>query len=89
MKQQSNICAGGKWTTYRTMAEDCVDAAIEACGIDSTCKSKMLGMRLEGGHRWTPNHFIKLAQTYGEHLLCSETWSFVLPTYVVLLIATS
>ncbi|KKA26085.1 hypothetical protein TD95_004012 [Thielaviopsis punctulata] len=23
-------CAGGKWTTYRQMAEDCVDAAIEA-----------------------------------------------------------
>lgn len=26
-------CAGGKWTTYRQMAEDCVDAAIHEFGL--------------------------------------------------------
>jgi len=26
-------CAGGKWTTYRQMAEECVDAAIPAFGL--------------------------------------------------------
>ncbi|KAL2149515.1 hypothetical protein VTH82DRAFT_8166 [Thermothelomyces myriococcoides] len=26
-------CAGGKWTTYRQMAEECVDAAIENFGL--------------------------------------------------------
>lgn len=26
-------CAGGKWTTYRQMAEDCVDAAIREFGL--------------------------------------------------------
>jgi glycerol-3-phosphate dehydrogenase len=27
-------CAGGKWTTYRQMAEECVDAAIQEFGLD-------------------------------------------------------
>jgi len=57
--------AGGKWTTYRKMAEDCVESAIKICGLKASNKSTTLGMRLEGGHKWTPNHFIKLAQTYG------------------------
>ncbi|CAM1509227.1 Fc.00g029660.m01.CDS01 [Cosmosporella sp. VM-42] len=26
-------CAGGKWTTYRQMAEECVDAAVEEFGL--------------------------------------------------------
>lgn len=58
--------AGGKWTTYRTMAEDCVNAAIETCKLQPSKQGcQTLGLRLEGGHQWTPNHFIKLAQTYG------------------------
>ena len=48
------------------MAEDCVESAIKICGLKASNKSTTLGMRLEGGHKWTPNHFIKLAQTYGE-----------------------
>jgi len=57
--------AGGKWTTYRMMAKDCVDAAVKVGEIEPPKESDTLGMRLEGGHKWTPNHFIKLAQTYG------------------------
>jgi glycerol-3-phosphate dehydrogenase len=29
-------CAGGKWTTYRQMAEDCVDAAIKEFQLNTT-----------------------------------------------------
>ncbi|KAH8897835.1 DAO-domain-containing protein [Thozetella sp. PMI_491] len=28
-------CAGGKWTTYRQMAEECVDAAVKEFGLQS------------------------------------------------------
>ena len=47
------------------MAKDCVDAAVKVGEIELPKESDTLGMRLEGGHKWTPNHFIKLAQTYG------------------------
>ncbi|KAI1323848.1 FAD dependent oxidoreductase-domain-containing protein [Xylariaceae sp. FL0255] len=28
-------CAGGKWTTYRQMAEECVDAAVKGCKLST------------------------------------------------------
>lgn len=38
---------GGKWTSYRLMAEDTVDKAIEVCGLAKTkCKTKK--MRIHG-----------------------------------------
>ncbi len=58
--------AGGKWTTYRHMAEETVDAAIQACNLkpkNGSCST--LGLFLEGGHNWTPTSFIKLVQNYG------------------------
>lgn len=30
-------CAGGKWTTYRQMAEECVDAAVKEFGLETKC----------------------------------------------------
>lgn len=57
--------AGGKWTTYRHMAEETVDAAIEACGLKPKQDCTTLGLFLEGGHNWTPTSFIKLVQNYG------------------------
>jgi glycerol-3-phosphate dehydrogenase len=57
--------AGGKWTTYRHMAEETVDACIEACGLKPTFNCSTLGLFLEGGHNWTPTSFIKLVQNYG------------------------
>ena len=56
---------GGKWTTYRSMAVDTVDAAIEKCGLTPKHPSGTDGLTLDGGYRWTPNHYIKLAQNYG------------------------
>ena len=56
--------AGGKWTTYRSMASDTVDAAIKACNLQAGgCKTD--GLMLEGGEGWTPTFFIRLVQDFG------------------------
>ncbi|CAF0925217.1 unnamed protein product [Brachionus calyciflorus] len=57
--------AGGKWTTYRSMAEETVDAAIKACGLKPKNGCITKGLFLEGGHNWTPTSYIRLAQDYG------------------------
>ena len=62
---QKVTIAGGKWTTYRHMAEETVDAAIKACGLKPKTEMSTLGLFLEGGHHWTPTSFIKLVQNYG------------------------
>jgi glycerol-3-phosphate dehydrogenase len=38
--------AGGKWTTYRSMAEETVDAAIAACNLKPKSQSNTLGKTL-------------------------------------------
>lgn len=58
--------AGGKWTTYRLMAEETIDAAIKSnsdLNFASECKTK--GFLLEGAHNWSPTLFIRLVQDYG------------------------
>jgi glycerol-3-phosphate dehydrogenase len=57
--------AGGKWTTYRSMAEETVDAAIKACNLKPKNGCITKGLLLEGGHSWTPTSFIRLVQDYG------------------------
>ncbi|HBJ36053.1 MAG TPA: FAD-dependent oxidoreductase [Planctomycetaceae bacterium] len=44
---------GGKWTTVRKMAEDCVDRAIESAGLQATpCHTQSIPLhRLAGGKR--------------------------------------
>ena len=59
------IFLGGKWTTYRSMAIDAVNAAVKYCGLKQKRESGTDGLILDGGYRWTPNHYIKLAQNYG------------------------
>ncbi|KAI5705537.1 hypothetical protein M8J76_006340 [Diaphorina citri] len=59
--------AGGKWTTYRAMASESIDALIEAvpelkpkyrdCQTD--------GLLIEGAHGWTPTMYIRLVQDFG------------------------
>ncbi|XP_030064609.1 glycerol-3-phosphate dehydrogenase, mitochondrial isoform X2 [Microcaecilia unicolor] len=56
--------AGGKWTTYRSMAEEAVDAAIKAHNFKAG-SSRTIGLVLEGGNDWTPTLYIRLAQDYG------------------------
>lgn len=69
--------AGGKWTTYRAMAYDTMEAAMKHCDLKPVRPSGTDGMTLDGGHNWTPNSYIKLAQDYGletdvaKHLSCT------------------
>lgn len=58
------LISGGKWTTYRAMAEETLDAAIKAHGL-STEPCKTVGLMLEGGKGWTPTLYIRLVQDYG------------------------
>ncbi|XP_075465473.1 glycerol-3-phosphate dehydrogenase, mitochondrial isoform X4 [Ascaphus truei] len=69
--------AGGKWTTYRAMAEDTLDAAIKAHGLNAgLCRT--VGLFLEGGKDWSPTLYIRLVQDYG---LESEVAQHLASTY--------
>ncbi|OWA51719.1 Glycerol-3-phosphate dehydrogenase, mitochondrial [Hypsibius exemplaris] len=58
--------AGGKWTTYRLMAEETVDAAIKACDLKPTKPTcQTMGLILDGGHEWSPTMYIRLVQDFG------------------------
>ncbi|KAK4687415.1 glycerol-3-phosphate dehydrogenase, partial [Tremellales sp. Uapishka_1] len=57
--------AGGKWTTYRAMAEETVDAAIKEFGLKSTGRSQTDHIKLIGGHAWSKTMYIKLIQQFG------------------------
>ena len=57
---------GGKWTTYRSMAVDAVDAAVRSANLTEKRPSSTDGLILDGGYHWTPNYYIKLAQNYGK-----------------------
>lgn len=60
-------CSGGKWTTYRQMAEDTVDEILKN-HPDLKEKAKpcsTVGLKLEGGDNWTPTLYIQLVQDYG------------------------
>jgi glycerol-3-phosphate dehydrogenase len=57
--------AGGKWTTYRAMAEETVDAAIKEFNLKPTGPSQTDHIKLLGGHAWTKTMYIKLIQQFG------------------------
>lgn len=60
-------CSGGKWTTYRQMAEDTVDEILknhpDLKAKASPCQT--IGLTLEGGDHWSPTLYIQLVQDYG------------------------
>uniref|UniRef100_H3CZ45 Glycerol-3-phosphate dehydrogenase, mitochondrial n=1 Tax=Tetraodon nigroviridis TaxID=99883 RepID=H3CZ45_TETNG len=58
------IAAGGKWTTYRSMAEETLDAAVESLAL-SAGPCKTVGLMLDGAKGWTPTFYIRLVQDYG------------------------
>ncbi|XP_068612403.1 LOW QUALITY PROTEIN: glycerol-3-phosphate dehydrogenase, mitochondrial-like [Brachionichthys hirsutus] len=69
--------AGGKWTTYRAMAEETLDAAIKTHGLAAEpCKT--VGLTLEGAKGWTPTLYIRLVQDYG---LENEVAQHLVSTY--------
>ncbi|XP_062389385.1 glycerol-3-phosphate dehydrogenase, mitochondrial-like [Sardina pilchardus] len=56
--------AGGKWTTYRSMAEETMDAVVQSHGLRAgPCRT--VGLMLEGAKDWTPTMYIRLVQDYG------------------------
>ncbi|CAN0825746.1 Glycerol-3-phosphate dehydrogenase SDP6, mitochondrial [Linum grandiflorum] len=55
---------GGKWTTYRGMAEDAVDAAVKSAKLNPMNGSLTHQLRLTGGDGWQPSYFTVLAQQY-------------------------
>ncbi|KAI3458938.1 hypothetical protein Pfo_015601 [Paulownia fortunei] len=55
---------GGKWTTYRSMAEDAVDAAIESGKLSAANKCMTYNLQLIGADGWDPASFTILAQQY-------------------------
>ncbi|KAL5239269.1 hypothetical protein ACI65C_006679 [Semiaphis heraclei] len=59
--------AGGKWTTYRAMAQETIDAAIKAVPELKPTKPECQtdGLQLEGAHGWTPTMYIRLVQDFG------------------------
>ncbi|KAJ1930621.1 mitochondrial glycerol-3-phosphate dehydrogenase [Tieghemiomyces parasiticus] len=57
--------AGGKWTTYRNMAEETVDRAIQEYGLHPTNGCVTSTTKLIGSHNYTENMFIKLVQSFG------------------------
>ncbi|KAG5889079.1 hypothetical protein JTB14_004923 [Gonioctena quinquepunctata] len=58
--------AGGKWTTYRSMASETIDAAIKACNLQPRhSQSQTDGMVLVGATDWTPTMYIRLVQDFG------------------------
>lgn len=57
--------AGGKWTTYRQMAQETVDKAIKIGGLKPlrpTTQTQTL--KLVGAENWTPLEYIHLIQKY-------------------------
>ncbi|KAH9851776.1 DAO-domain-containing protein [Lenzites betulinus] len=57
--------AGGKWTTYRAMAEETVDKAIEVFALQPKRGCVTEQLRLVGSDGWSRNMFIGLVQRYG------------------------
>ncbi|KAK6165529.1 hypothetical protein SNE40_022443 [Patella caerulea] len=57
--------AGGKWTTYRHMAEETIDKAIEVCDLKPVRDCCTTGLLLDGAHSWSPTKFIRLVQDFG------------------------
>ncbi|KAK4430969.1 Glycerol-3-phosphate dehydrogenase SDP6, mitochondrial [Sesamum alatum] len=55
---------GGKWTTYRSVAEDAVDAAIKSGKLSPTNKCLTYDLHLVGADGWDPTSFTVLARQY-------------------------
>ncbi|KAL7322467.1 mitochondrial glycerol-3-phosphate dehydrogenase [Mucor circinelloides] len=57
--------AGGKWTTYRAMAEETVDRAIEVFNLKPTGKCDTEHVQLIGAKGYSNTMFIRLVQEFG------------------------
>ncbi|CAA6675602.1 unnamed protein product [Spirodela intermedia] len=55
---------GGKWTTYRSMAEDVVNAAVKSGKLKPSNGCLTGRVPLVGGDGWDPSSFTELAQNF-------------------------
>lgn len=55
---------GGKWTTYRSMAEDAVNAAVRSGNLKPANGCVTDNLHIIGGYGWDPSSFTVLAQNY-------------------------
>lgn len=60
------ICgrAGGKWTTYRLMAQDAVDACLASGKLPHAGPCATAHLQLRGARGYTPSLFTQVAQNY-------------------------
>ena len=55
--------SGGKWTTYRRMAQDTIDLAARVAGLKAgPCITERV--MVVGSKGWSPNTFTEVAQNY-------------------------
>jgi glycerol-3-phosphate dehydrogenase len=57
--------AGGKWTSYRKMAEEAVDRAISSAGLNPSGPCRTLDLRLHGADRYSSEIFRVLTRDHG------------------------
>ncbi|OVA00570.1 FAD-dependent glycerol-3-phosphate dehydrogenase [Macleaya cordata] len=55
---------GGKWTTYRSMAEDVVNAAVKHGELNPSRGCATADLSIVGADGWEPSYFVELAQSY-------------------------
>ncbi|CAN6649325.1 hypothetical protein TRVA0_023S01926 [Trichomonascus vanleenenianus] len=56
--------SGGKWTTYRQMAEETVDECIERFGLVPKTETRTKTLKLVGADQWTPLRYVELIQQF-------------------------
>lgn len=57
--------AGGKWTTFRKMAEETIDTAVKCCNLKPRDKCQTECLTIDGTCDWSPTMYITLVQKYG------------------------
>ena len=67
-----NSLSTGKWTTYRAMARDTVDRAVQVGALNDPRGCQTDGFLLVGGEAWHPTLFIRLVQDYGLEVEVSQ-----------------
>lgn len=59
-----SACAGGKWTTYRLMAQDAIDKALATGVMRAAGPCRTHNLPLVGAAGYTPALFTDVAQHY-------------------------
>jgi glycerol-3-phosphate dehydrogenase len=57
--------AGGKWTSYRKMAEEAVDQAVSSAGLHASGACRTLDLKLVCAEHFSPDILLVLIKDYG------------------------